>query len=73
MLVRGHYAPVIGIVSMNLTTIDVTHIPEVVLHDEVILIGDFPCITATEIADSIGTISNELVSRIHENIPRYVI
>ena len=73
VMVRGQLAPVIGMVSMNMTIIDITHIPEVELKDEVILLGDHAAVTATEVAASVGTINNELVARIHEQIPRIVI
>jgi alanine racemase len=39
VIVRGHFAAVVGRVSMDLTLIDVTDIPEVALEDEVILLG----------------------------------
>lgn len=39
MLVRGERAPVIGRVCMDLTLLDVTHIPQVELGDPVILLG----------------------------------
>jgi alanine racemase len=39
VLVRGRFAPIVGRISMDLTTIDVTDHPEVRLHDEVVLIG----------------------------------
>lgn len=73
VLVRGKLAPVIGIVSMNMTTIDITHIPDALLYDEVILLGDIPGVRATEVADAMGTIANDLVTRINEHIPRIVV
>lgn len=39
MLVRHRYAPVIGRVSMNVTTLDVTDIPDAVIGDEVVIFG----------------------------------
>lgn len=73
VLVHGVRAPVIGMVSMNMTTIDITHIPDVLLHDEVVLLGNIPGVRATEIAETIGTIANDVVARINEHIPRIVV
>ena len=39
VIVGGEYAPVVGRVSMDLTIVDVSHIPGVAVGDEVILIG----------------------------------
>lgn len=62
VLIREKRAPVVGRVSMNMITVDVTHIPEAMEDDEVVLLG---CqgnarITAEEIADLCGTISYEI-------------
>ncbi len=38
-LVRGEYAPILGLVSMDLTAVDVTQIPDAEVGDEVRLIG----------------------------------
>ena len=40
VLVRGRRARIVGLVSMNLTIVDVTDVPEVALGDEVVLIGE---------------------------------
>ena len=40
MLVRGRRAPILGRVTMDLTMIDVTDLPEVEVGDEVVLFGD---------------------------------
>jgi alanine racemase len=40
VMIRGERAPIVGRVSMNLTTVDVSGIPDVVDGDEVVLIGD---------------------------------
>ena len=39
VIVWGEFAPVVGRVSMDLTIVDVSHIPGVTVGDEVILIG----------------------------------
>src|SRR5262249_29763304 len=40
VIIRGDYTAIIGNVSMNLTTVDVTGIPGVEGGDEVIIIGE---------------------------------
>jgi alanine racemase len=62
VLIRGRRVPVVGRVCMNLTMLDVSSVPDVVVGDEVVLLG---CqgkerITAEEIATRIGTISYEV-------------
>ena len=72
VIVRGHFAPIVGRVSMDLTIIDVTDVPEVELGDEVILLGEQNGlrITAEELAAQIGTISYEVVCSISARVPR---
>jgi len=75
VLVRGRRAPVIGRIAMNLTTIDVTDIPDVALEDEVVLIGTQgeQTIRTEHLAGLAGTINYEIVSRIPDHIPRVVV
>ena len=66
--IRGKRAPVVGRVSMDLVTIDVTDIPDAAVGDEVILLGD--AITAEELAKRSQTISYEVFCRISARVPR---
>jgi len=68
VLVRGRRAPVVGRISMDLVTIDVTDAPDVRFGDEVTLLGD--AITAEELARRTGTISYEIFCRISKRVPR---
>jgi alanine racemase len=68
VVVRGRRAPVVGRVSMDLVTIDVTDVSEAALGDEVVLLGDG--ITADEIAAKTNTISYEVFCRISARVPR---
>lgn len=72
VLVRGQRAPVVGRVSMNLTTVDVTDVPGVATGDEVVLLGRQGSeeVTAEEWAERIGTINYEVVTRIRWDLPR---
>jgi alanine racemase len=72
VLVRGEFAPICGRVSMDLTIIDVTDVPDIAVGDEVILIGEQNGlrITAEDLAEQIGTISYEIVTEISARVPR---
>jgi alanine racemase len=68
VLVRGRRAPVVGRISMDLVTIDVTDIPDAQFGDEAILLGGD--ITAEELAKRTGTIPYEVFCRISKRVPR---
>jgi len=74
VLVRGQRAPIVGRVCMDQTMINVGHIPNVRVGDEVVLIGRQrgDRITAEEVADWLGTINYEVVSEILARVPRVV-
>jgi alanine racemase len=68
VLLRGRRVPVVGRVSMDLVTIDVTDaVAEV--GDEVVLLGDG--ITAEELAAKTDTISYEVFCRVSKRVPRF--
>lgn len=71
-IIRGVYATVIGRISMDLTLIDVTNVPDVQLDDEVILMGQHAglSITAEELARTTGTLSYEITCGIGARVPR---
>jgi alanine racemase len=73
MLVRGRKAPVVGRVCMDLTILDVGHIPDVRLEDEVVLFGrqGDSAIHVDEIAATLETINYEVVSTISDRVPRW--
>jgi len=75
VLVRGHRAPVRGRVCMNMTMVDVTHVPDVALGDEVVLLGrqGDEEVSAETIGDWAGTINYEVTTRIIEAIPRIAV
>jgi len=72
VLVGGQAVPVIGRVMMNMIAIDVTD-ADVKVDDEVVLIGrqGKAEIRVEELAEKIGTIAYEVVSRINPGIPRF--
>jgi alanine racemase len=71
MVVHGKKAPVIGNVTMDTTMIDVTHIQEVKIGDEVIVMNK--TVSAWDIAKAIGTIPYEVTSRMGKRLPRLYI
>ncbi len=68
VIVRGQRAPVVGRVSMDLVTIDVTDVPDVQVGDEVVLLGDG--VTAEELAAKLDTISYEVFCNVSARVPR---
>ena len=72
VLIHGERAPLVGRVSMEKTTINVSHIPDVVAGDEVVLLGKQGDdeITADEVAAWVGTINYEVLTAIMPGIPR---
>jgi len=71
-LVRGVMAPLVGRVSMDQASLDVTDVPGVRQGDEVVLIGrqGDHVITAETVADWLGTINYEVVSAILPRVAR---
>jgi alanine racemase len=71
-LVHGQRVPVIGRVSMDQLTVDVSSVPGVQQDDEVVLIGQQgeAEITADEVADMLGTINYEVTTAIATRLPR---
>jgi len=72
VIVRGEYAPVVGRVSMDLTMVDVGHIPGVTVGDEVILIGsnNGKAVDAVELARLGETVLYEILCGISQRVPR---
>lgn len=72
VIVNGRYAPMLGAVSMDLTTIDVTQSPEIRVGDAVTLLGreGEAHIDAQEMARLAGTISYSVLCGIHARVKR---
>ncbi len=75
VLIRGKRAPVRGRICMNIFMVDVTHIPDVALEDEVVLLGTQgdERVSADQLAEWAGTINYEIVARINPLLPRVVV
>lgn len=72
VLIRGLLAPVVGIVSMDVTMIDVTDIPGAEIGDVVTIHGTDGdrAHPANVIARSIGTVTSDLLCAVSQRVPR---
>lgn len=72
VIVNGKLCPIIGAVSMDLTTVDVTQAPETHVGDAVTLLGTEGDVTvdAQQIAKWAGTISYSVLCGIHARVRR---
>ena len=72
VIVREQFAPVVGRVSMDLTIIDVTDVPDVAVDDRVTLLGSSGefSITAEDLSELAETISYEITCGISNRVPR---
>lgn len=83
VLIHGRRCPIVGIVSMDLTMVDVTDVTDVTdnggveLGDECVVLGKqngrfgSDAITAQEIADRLGTIPWEVLTSVSRRVPRF--
>ena len=74
VIVRGEHAPVVGRVSMDLTTVDVGHIPNAAVGDEVVLIGvnNGKSVDAVELARLCETVPYEILCGISQRVPSQI-
>ncbi len=72
VIVRDSYAPIVGRISMDLTLVDVTGIPEIEVGDEVILIGssETRAVDALEHARLAETSPYEILCGLSKRVPR---
>lgn len=75
VLIKGQRVPVIGVVNMNMMTVDVTHLDTVEKGNEVILIGkqgDLE-IGVTSFSEFSNQINYEMLTRLPAEIPRFLV
>ncbi len=76
VIVGGEYAPVVGRVSMDLTIVDVGHIRDVAVGDEVVLIGkgggagSGKSVDAVELARLCESVPYEILCGLSQRVPR---
>lgn len=68
VIIKNKKCRLVGRVCMNLTMVDVSLVRNVKVGDEVVLLGRG--VTAEELAQKIGTINYEMVTRINPLLPR---
>lgn len=73
VLVHGKLAPIVGIVSMDVTMIDLTGVPEARIGDVVTIYGTDGSHTlpANVVARGIGTVTSDLLCAVSKRVPRF--
>ncbi len=74
-LVRGRRVPLVGTISMDLTTLDLTDVPEAVLGDVVTIYGkdSDAAIEVSEVAHEIGTVTSDLLCALGRRVPKFYV
>ena len=74
VLIGGTKCKIVGRVSMNMFTVDVNHLKNVKVEDEVVMLGcqGSEDITAKELAKKLDTINYEITTRISSLLPRVI-
>ncbi len=75
VLIREQQAPIVGLINMNVFMVDVSHISDVEIGDDVVLVGrqGNEKITIRSFSEFSNFINNEFVSRLPSAIPREAI
>lgn len=75
VLIQGKFAPIVGRVSMDQSSIDISHIPDVSIGDEVVLIGSQQkeTISCEDVAKQLGTINYEVTSALATRVSRIIV
>lgn len=68
VLIRGQRAPIIGNVCMDMSMVDVTHIPAAAEGDEVLIFGEG--LPVAELADALGSIPYEVFTSVSPRVRR---
>jgi alanine racemase len=73
VLIRGVLAPMVGIISMDVTMIDVTGVPGVEIGDTATIYGTDGKIShpAHLVARSVGTVTSDLLCAVSHRVPRF--
>ena len=75
VLINGEFCPVLGRQAMNLCVVDVSHLPQVKIGDEVVLLGSQGArrITAEYLAELFGTINYEITTNLDRSLKRVLV
>jgi alanine racemase len=71
-LINSCPAPIVGLISMNITTVDITDIPSASYQSEVILVGTDPQLTSCKLAQKLESPPAHLTIGINSAIPRII-
>jgi alanine racemase len=73
VLVKGQRAPLVGVISMDLSTIDVTGVPGVAVGDIVTIYGKDgrDAIEVSDVARELGTVTSDLLCAIGRRVRRF--
>lgn len=75
VLIQGKKAPVVGLINMNLFMVDVSHIRDVQVGEEVVLVGrqKSNTINISSFTQVTQLLNNEMLSRLPAAIPRTIV
>lgn len=75
VLIHGRKAPIVGLINMNLFMVDVSHIPQASIGDEVVLLGKQKnnTIRVSSFTEPTHLLNNEMLSRMPTAIPRIMV
>lgn len=75
VLIHGTRCKILGRVMMNMFSVNISHLPDVKIEDEVIILGmqGKEEITAEELAKKLDTINYEITTRISSLLPKIII
>jgi alanine racemase len=75
VLIRGVLAPIVGIVSMDVTMIDVSAVPGVEIGDTATIYGTDGQFShpANLVARSLGTVTSDLLCAVSARVPRFYV
>lgn len=74
VLIKGKKAPIVGLINMNLFMVDISHISQVEIGDEVVLLGKQKnnVINVSSFTNFTQLLNNEMLSRLPAAIPRHI-
>lgn len=72
VLIRGKKAPIVGLINMNLFMVDITHLTDIEVGDEVVLVGrqKNSVLPISSFTEATQLRNNEMLSRLPAAIPR---
>jgi alanine racemase len=73
VLLHGRRVPLVGTISMDLTTVDVTDVPDAELGDVITIYGKDgdSSIEVSDVARELGTVTSDLLCALGRRVPKY--